>query len=95
LARWHVALDICDSLQQFGRAEASVFLQQIAQVVVPAFCEDDCLLLRLHEQLSVAVEGRATPASIELAGWLSLLEHRLTRPDRQLAFALVPSSHQH
>lgn len=87
LARWHVSLDVSESLLANGRSEALICLLAVAQALVPASGSDNDLLLRLHAVLSLCCEQRAEPPLANaamrraLSAWLSLLEHRLSQPD--------------
>ena len=86
LARWHVSLDVSESLLANGRSEALICLLVVAQAVVPATRSDEDLLLRLHAVLSRCCEWAGelpvTNAAMQraLSAWLSLLEHRLSQP---------------
>lgn len=91
-ARWHVALELIEALQQLQRAEAAACLLTASRALVVATVADTDLLLRLHELLTAAVERRRSAGAIELAGWLTLLEFRLCAPAGDLAQLVWPAS---
>lgn len=82
LARWHVGLDVIESLLANGRAEALACLLAAAAVLVPMPDSEPTLLLRLHALLCRCA-GRVGEVGhdggehrIALASWLWLLEQR-------------------
>lgn len=90
-ARWHVALEIIEALQQLQRAEAETCLLAASRALVANPSADTDLLLRLHELLTGVVERRRVAGAIELAGWLTLLEFRLRVPAGELAQFVWPA----
>ncbi len=79
LARWHVALEIIDALLDWRWPDTHQCLLIAARELIPGTLDDGCLLLRLHELLTRAVQGHQLPRCPTLTAWLVLLEHHFLR----------------